>query len=158
MPEYKRMLVTGATGFLGRAIVAAGSLKGHCMVAVSRHGEEVGGAHEQQACGDLSRGIGRIDLKDVDVVIHCAALVHQPKAPAETYGPMNVDLPLALAKAAREAGAARFIQISSVAAITSQTPQGGALDDSAVPAPNIAYFRHVVGKAPQSMVDSVSLV
>ena len=134
-----RLLVTGATGFLGRAIVQAGQLKGHRMVAVSRSGTDVPGAAECQACGDLATGTEAVDLSGVDTVINCAALVHQPNAPAAAYTPLNVDLPIALAKAAREAGARRFIQISSVAAIASRTPAGAILDDSATPSPATPY-------------------
>ncbi|MEM7780404.1 MAG: NAD-dependent epimerase/dehydratase family protein [Pseudomonadota bacterium] len=90
-----RILVTGASGFLGRAIVAAGRLKGHRMVAVSRSAADVEGAAEHQVCGDLGQGIGAVDLSGIDVVIHCAALVHQPNAEEHAYSPMNVDLPVA---------------------------------------------------------------
>lgn len=139
MPAQKRILVTGATGFLGREIVAAGAQKGHHMVAVSRAGTKVEGSNEQQACGDLAQGVSAIQLAGIDAVIHCAALVHQPAAPAAAYTPMNVDLPLALAKTAREAGAKIFVQISSVAAIASQTAPGAVLDDSATPRPSTPY-------------------
>ena len=139
MPAPKRILVTGATGFLGREIVAAGARQGYHMVAVSRAGTAITGSNEQQACGDLARGPSSIQLAGVDAVIHCAALVHQPTAPTAAYTAMNVDLPFALAKAAREAGTQIFVQISSVAAIASQTAPGTVLDDSATPHPSTPY-------------------
>lgn len=145
-----RVLVTGATGFLGRAIVAAGARAGHDMVAASRVGERVAGAREILATGDLAGGIGAMQdggaLAEVDALIHCAARVHvmrrETGADAEAiYRVVNADLPVALAKAARGAGVGRFVQISSVAAIASQTPPGTTLDDSATPAPTTPYGR-----------------
>ena len=139
-----RILVTGASGFLGRAITAAGAEAGHHMIAASRAGTPVTGAGAVQACGDLAQGIGGIDLAGVDAVVHCAARVHVTRreavAQAEAaYRAMNAELPVTLAEAARTAGASRFIQISSVAALASRTAPGATLDDSSPPTPTTPY-------------------
>ena len=138
MPAQKRILVTGATGFLGREIVAAGAQKGHHMVAVSRAGTKVAGSNEQQACGDLAQGVSAIQLAGIDAMIHCAALVHQPAAPAAAYAPINVDLPLVLAKDILDWQPSIELE------------EG--LDRT------IAYFRTIVGEPGRTMVESVSLV
>lgn len=141
-----RILVTGATGFLGRAIVAAGAAAGHHMIAASRAGAHVPGAADLQASGDLAEGVGALDLGGVDAVVNCAARVHvtsreDPHAAEAAYTAMNAEMPVALAIAAREAGARCFIQISSVAAIASLTPPGAVYDDATPPAPTSPYGR-----------------
>lgn len=141
-----RVLVTGANGFLGRAFVAEAASAGHHVIAASRSGMEVAGAAEVQASGDLAEGIGSLDLSGMDAVVNCAARVHvttreEPARAEAAFRAMNAQMPVALARAAREAGAARFVQISSVAAIASRTAPGATLDDSAEPAPTSPYGR-----------------
>lgn len=153
------ILVTGASGFLGRAIVAAGSQAGHHMIAVSRAGAQVPGAAEVQACGDLAVGLHSIDLSGVDCVINCAARVHvlgrEDAAAAETaYRRMNVDVPVELARRACAAGAKQFIQISSVAALASRTAPGEVVDDRTPPAPTSAYGRSKL-RADQRLAELV---
>lgn len=141
-----RVLMTGASGFLGRAVVAEAAGAGHDAIAASRSGESVPGASEVQATGDLVEGIGALDLSGVDAVVNCAARVHvtQREDPARAevaFHAMNAELPVTLAMAAREAGVSRFIQISSVAAIASGTAPGEVLGDDAAPRPTTPYGR-----------------
>lgn len=141
-----RILVTGASGFLGRAIVAAGADAGHHMIAVNRAGTQVPGAAEVQACGDLLAGVGAIALDGVDCVVNCAARVHvttreDPASADAAYLLMNVERPVELALRARAAGVRSLIQISSVAAIASQTSPGETLGDDSTPHPVSPYGR-----------------
>lgn len=141
-----RILVTGASGFLGRAIVAAGAQPGHHMIAVSRAGAQVPGAAEVQACGDLAETVDGVSFAGVDCVVNCAARVHvlereDTAAAQAAYTRMNVEVPLELARGARDAGVRRFIQISSVAALASRTAPGEVVDDDSAPAPTSPYGR-----------------
>ncbi|WP_299195646.1 NAD-dependent epimerase/dehydratase family protein [uncultured Erythrobacter sp.] len=139
-----RILVTGASGFLGRAILRAGADAGHTMVAASRNGEAVDGASEALATGDLVESAASLDLSGVDAVINCAARVHVLKredaarAKAQ-YDAMNAAMPVGLARNAQAAGVRRFIQISSVAAIASASAAGEVLDDASLSAPTTPY-------------------
>jgi len=139
-----RILVTGAAGFLGRAVIASGAEAGHTMIAASRTGEEIEGADRSVATGDMAAGDFVPDLARVDAVINCAARVHVTKAEApdeaaRAYHAANVAMPVALAKRAREAGVRSFVQVSSVAAIASTTPDGSIIDDATPPSPTSAY-------------------
>lgn len=141
-----RVLVTGASGFLGRAIVAAGAQAGHHMIAASRAGTAVPGAAQVQASGDLLAEALALDFSGVDALIHCAARVHvlrreAPGVAEAANQAMNAQLPVRLAMAARESGARRFVQISSVAALASRTPAGATVTDSSPPAPSTPYGR-----------------
>lgn len=141
-----RVLVTGAGGFLGRAIVAEAARAGHHVIAASRTGDRVPGAGGVQAVGDLCAPDCPLDLAGVDAVVNCAARVHvtgreDPAKAEAAYRAMNADLPVRLAEEARAAGAARFVQISSVAAIASRTADGETLGDGAAPRPSTPYGR-----------------
>lgn len=141
-----KIAVTGASGFIGRAVVAQLASKGHHVRALSRSGQACPGAAETAATGDLVAADPAPLVAGCDAVIHCAARVHvlRREAPADAeraYRAMNQDLPLALARTAREGGAARFVQISSAAAIASTSAPGETVTDATEPRPRGPYGR-----------------
>ena len=72
-----RVLVTGATGFVGSHLVTALASRGHQVVAVTRRDVECPGAHEVRVAGDIGPSTDWSGLLgDVDVVVHLAARVH----------------------------------------------------------------------------------
>lgn len=57
-----------------------------------------------------------IDLQGIDVVLHCAALVHQKiEHSYEKYYEINVEYPIKLAKLAKENGVKQFVFMSTIA-------------------------------------------
>lgn len=137
--------VTGANGFLGRALVAQLSRSGHSVRALVRSSGELPTKIEQYACGDLVRHANLDELMNgVDAVINCAARVHvtnreDPQSAEQAYFEMNCKFVERLAKAARRVGVKRIVQMSSVAAVTSSTRQ---LVDDTIPArPTSPYGR-----------------
>lgn len=72
-----RVFVTGAGGFLGRAVVAAAKAAGHDVVALVRPASAGRGGFPDgvtEVAGDLrQRGDWVAALTDVDAVVHCAA-------------------------------------------------------------------------------------
>jgi uncharacterized protein YbjT (DUF2867 family) len=67
------VLVTGATGTLGRAVVHALLAAGHTARALSRHTHVAPPAGAQLTVGDLAQGVGLAEaLTGVDAIIHCA--------------------------------------------------------------------------------------
>ena len=61
--------ITGASGFLGSAIIAEGKRRGWSVVAFSRNpSKQVGGADEMRSLADP----GAVDLGDLDALIHLA--------------------------------------------------------------------------------------
>ncbi len=113
-----RVLVTGATGFLGSRLVRELIRSGHEVFALARSaGSEaaVTRAGANAVRGDLDEP-SDLRLPQVDAVIHAAAhfRLAGPRAP---YFRTNVAGTAALLKMAREAGASTFIYVSAGAVV-----------------------------------------
>lgn len=64
----------------------------------------------------LNQKLEDINFDGTDIVLHCAALVHQKiQHPYEKYHEINVNYPLKLAKLAKQNGVKQFIFISTIA-------------------------------------------
>lgn len=111
MPSPASVLVTGAAGFIGARTVAILREAGHSVVAAGRRpGPGVDVAADLCAPGgaeSLLRAAG-----EGAVVVHLAALAHG-KAAGPGFDAVNHGATRALLRAAREAGAARFVFASS---------------------------------------------
>lgn len=122
-------LVTGATGFVGQALVSSFLIKNKTVKALVRSSSSPLPGDVQPIIGDLTGLVGLVSgqklhnellsaLKGVDVVIHSAARAHvmqeQSADPLEEYRKMNRDATLALARLAVEAGVERFVFLSSI--------------------------------------------
>lgn len=136
-----RILVTGASGFVGRALCPALTQAGHEVIRAMRRDDGQTGA---LVCGDLGPDCAWLDRAGpVEVVIHLAARVHQmyerPVEAERLHQAANADATLTLAARARARGARRFIYISSVKVNGEGRPTPYRADD--VPAPVDAYGR-----------------
>ncbi|BBB12206.1 NAD-dependent epimerase/dehydratase family protein [Sphingopyxis sp. FD7] len=136
--------VTGAAGFLGRHVVGRLAASGYRVRALTRSGTKLASATESLATGDII-GADLMRLVDgCDVVVNCMARVHilrreDPVLAERRYRLVNGEFPLRLADVARRAGATRFVQLSSVAAVRSLTPAGSVVDDDWSPEPTTPY-------------------
>lgn len=131
-----RVLLTGASGFVGRATLAALAKRGLAVRAVSRSGgtQREDGVEWRQ--GDLSvpDGWGRL-LDGVDAVVHLAG-----NAGRGTEAEMmraNAEATAMLARAAATAGVSRFVYASTIRVYGHQ----GHIGATSQPAPADAYGR-----------------
>ncbi|HLN88415.1 MAG TPA: NAD-dependent epimerase/dehydratase family protein, partial [Candidatus Limnocylindrales bacterium] len=115
--EKCRLLVTGATGFIGQHLVPALVGQGHRVVAAVRRPMTLSPSVDQVLIKDLADGVDWMPLlQGIDVVIHLAALVHQRHDVKEAlFEKINRQATADLARATARAGA-RLIFVSSVAA------------------------------------------
>lgn len=131
-----RVLVTGATGFVGSFLIPRLKERGHEVVAVSRSKKE---GHLQIL--DFSQRDAWTDvMKDVDAVIHLAAKVHQMNATdadEKDYFIFNRDVTIQLAQIAKEKGVSKFVFLSSIKALGESREL--AYKDSDIPKPEDAY-------------------
>jgi UDP-glucose 4-epimerase len=101
---------------------------------------------ETVVTGDLlPTGLPQRMFDECDAAINCVARVHIMREteadPERAYLSVNSDLALALLDGAAESGVRRFVQLSSVAAVTSVTPAGTIVDDTFDPRPHSPYGR-----------------
>lgn len=113
-----KVLVTGATGFVGTALVERLTADGVPVVAAVRRDAWIGGAHTV-AVGDIGpRTDWRAALAGVDRVVHLAARAHvtsdQSADPLFEFRKVNVEGTLALARQAAAAGVQRVVFVSSI--------------------------------------------
>ncbi len=131
-PGKLRVLVTGGTGFLGRAVVRRLAAGGHAVVSVSRRApaawERVPGVRYEAA--DLGAGASPGLFRGVDVVIHAAA---ETAGGWEEHGRNSIAATEHVLRAAAAAGVRRVIHVSSLAVLSA--PANGVLsEDTPLPA------------------------
>lgn len=114
--NYSRVLVTGATGFVGRALCGQLTAAGHVVIPAVRRGS---GLPNEVVVGDLRPSTEwRMALVGCDVVVHLAARVHMMREsvqdPLALYREINTSATLNLARQAAQEGVRRFVFISTI--------------------------------------------
>lgn len=114
-----RVLVTGATGALGPAMIRALRAAGHEVRALARRPVAPELAGIESCAGDLT-DLASLDraVLGMDAVVHLAALLHITNPPPDmrtTYHRINVAGTRWLAEAAERAGVRRFVLASTTA-------------------------------------------
>lgn len=137
-----RILVTGASGFVGRPLVAALAQHGHAVRALSRRVLRFPADVDvvQIIDGDGAER-WRNALADVDVVVHLAGIAHAGRGIApEAYDRVNRQMTSDLARAAAASGVGRFIFVSSIRA-QSGAAANHMLTEADAPQPTDDYGR-----------------
>lgn len=145
------VLVTGASGFVGRALVSSLVLAGRSVRAASRQPLAHDVADGFNACGFESAVVGDVNsstdwraaLHGINTVVHLAARVHvmQDKSadPLAEFRRVNVAGTLRLAQQAVDAGVRRLVFISSIKVNGEVTALGCPYTADNSPAPVDAY-------------------
>ncbi|QPC93734.1 NAD(P)-dependent oxidoreductase [Mesorhizobium sp. INR15] len=141
-----RVLVTGASGFLGGHVMTR--LAGSGMPALAQ-------GRERQRCAALETAgheVAQFDLSqpfdtathrllgDVDMIVHCAAL-SAPFGQLADFETANVTATSNLVDFAREQGVRRFVHISSPSVCFAYRDQLDVTEDSPLPDPVNHYAR-----------------
>lgn len=122
-----RLVVTGATGFVGRALCPVLREHGHSVRPLGR-----------ADTGDLSGALDwRPLVEGADAVIHLAALAHDRGSDRRSIVAVNVRATEALSKAAARAGA-KFLFLSTVKVLGEETGSAP-FDDRSPVAPGDTY-------------------
>ncbi|MEL7343339.1 MAG: NAD(P)-dependent oxidoreductase [Pseudomonadota bacterium] len=110
-----RVLVTGATGFLGGAVVQMLREAGHIVIATGRSPvgcKRLADAGIQTHQVDLSAPTTGAAFGALDAVVHTAAL-SAPWGPRAAFEAANIVATRNVIAIARQAGVRRFVNISS---------------------------------------------
>ena len=139
----RRVLVTGAGGFIGTSLCRLLGDRGFDVVAGVRDPSSAAAAHPVRAIGNLGDGQALSDaVADVEFVVHLAARAHvMPETmsdPLAAYRRTNVEGTRLLARAAARAGVRRFVFLSSVKVNGERTGATPFTEDDP-PAPEDAY-------------------
>lgn len=142
------VLITGCTGFLGRALLNDLRQAGlRSIVAAVRSGSVSCGVGVRAATvGEINESTDWTDaVKGIDLVIHCAGRVPVSadfdRRCLDEFYRVNVAGSLRLARQAASAGARRFVFISSIKVNGERTSLDGVFTESDPPCPEDTYGR-----------------
>lgn len=107
-----RILITGATGFIGHTLAAALEQRGHAVVRASRNAGP-GGVRADFAAVP-SRGWWQAHLAGVDAVVNAVGILREQGA--QTFRALHTDAPTELFHACASAGVRRVVQVSALGA------------------------------------------
>jgi nucleoside-diphosphate-sugar epimerase len=138
-----RLLVTGASGFVGQAVCVQALRRGLTVRAALRKHGELPGSVEPALVGEIN---GATDwgsaLRDVDIVIHLAARVHvmhdEASDPLEEFRRVNVAGTEHLARAAAASGVKRLVYVSSIK-VNGEATSGSKFSEVDTPSPQDPY-------------------
>lgn len=142
--DMTKILLTGATGFVGRRLLAMLKERGHhCRAAVRRASSTVDVPAESVVVGDIDADTDWLSaVKDRDAVVHLAARVHvmhdQVDNPLAEFRKINLEGTCSLARAAAAAGVKRFVYISTIK-VNGEATRDRPFRADSIPAPSDPY-------------------
>src|SRR5215470_11432293 len=145
--------LTGATGFIGQYLLQEMPKRGHRVRALLRRPASMPVQTSSAVIGDLTKPQNMsAALEGVDAVVHSAGLAHAMSGvPENDYRLINTEATVRLARAARRAGAKRFVFLSSIRAQCGPTADT-VLTEAVEPRPTDAYGRSKLA-AEQSLAE-----
>jgi nucleoside-diphosphate-sugar epimerase len=140
----KRVLITGATGFVGRVLCEVATQAGYTVRAAVRGGKNApsAGTAEWVNVGEIGAATDwHAALEGVEYIIHAAArahVLHDAPAAAQLYFETNERGTQMLAEAAAAAGVRRLVYVSSIKVNGEETSRAPYMAEDA-PQPQDAY-------------------
>lgn len=141
------MLVTGAAGFVGQAVIAKLNMDAdrYQVTSLTRTSPLSGAIQSSVVYGDICEPLdwNTHALVHVHTVVHCAARVHvvddRTTDPLAEFRRVNLNGTLNLARQAAQSGVRRFVFVSSIKVNGESTAPGRPFKADDSPAPKDAY-------------------
>lgn len=139
----KKIFITGANGCVGHMLIRHLLEQGFDVTALAFDERDTGnieGLPLSIEFGDICDGQRMREIFDrhsFDVVVHLAALVHNPGAPEALYRTVNVDATALLTALSRQTSVRHFIFVSTVAVFGDRTD--GVVAEGDFPKPTTPY-------------------
>ncbi len=135
-----RILVTGAAGFIGRALCRGLVERGHAVLGAVRGAADPIRGVEFHAVGEIGPRTGwSSSMAGVDIVVHLANRAH--RTTIDRSAAVEAEAAAALAHQASAAGVRRLVHMSSVRAMGEATPPGVPFCAGDAPRPQDRYGR-----------------
>jgi nucleoside-diphosphate-sugar epimerase len=155
--------VTGAAGFIGRALCPGLVERGHFVLGITRHPSPPIPGVELRPVGDIGPGTDWSGFLDfIDIVVHLASRAHRSERDAADND--EAQAARILAQSAARAGVRRLVHMSSIRAVGDATPPGAPFRETDPPHPRDRYGRGKLGierallaAAPEHMLETVIL-
>jgi UDP-glucose 4-epimerase len=138
-----KILITGASGFVGQALTRDLAAAGHQVRAAARSTTTIKSENiEPTTLPDLNEPVDWAPLLDgIDAVVHLAGIAHAgPGIAEDRYDRVNRAATAELAAAAARSGVTRFVFVSSIRAQSGPTADR-VLTEADVPIPTDPYGR-----------------
>lgn len=158
----KKILITGASGFVGQAFLSRVQAEKHYMpTVVVRKKIETNQPIEQIIIENLANADWSGILPNTEIVVHIAGRAHILQKTSieslQAFRAVNVEATLALARQALAAGVKRFIFISSIAVNGQQTDKPFTELDQANPKSDYARSKYEAEQALQKLTANTSM-
>ena len=139
-----RILSTGSTGFVGKALMSALHIKRHEISAPMRAQSESSASLNSFLVGDINAATNwSTALQGADAVVHLAARVHVMRDtadnPLKEFRSVNTEGTLNLARQAAAAGIRRFIFLSTIGVNGNSTSLGRFFTETSASLPHDFY-------------------
>lgn len=114
----QRVFVTGATGFVGRAVIQALRAEGYVVRCLVRRGSEphlrgLGGIERVEGDVLVRRGLPE-DIAGCDAVVHLVGIIREVPAAGVTFEKVHVEGTRNVLEAAVSAGVRRYLHMSAL--------------------------------------------
>lgn len=118
-----KLLVSGATGFVGSFLCQSLAAAGHEVVAISRSGE-VSPRLQVHSLVTTLEELSERDLAGADAFVHLAGIAHRRGAEAAVFSQVNCDLTIDVFEKAQRAEVGAFVYLSTAKVHGDGSPTG----------------------------------
>lgn len=139
MTQNKRVLVTGASGFIGGNVLALLSSK-YRIICQDRKSDSIESDPNHHFKLDINTYTDWSNcLKNIDAIVHLAAVAHNNSTDPNYIHEVNVRGTVNLAQQAAEHGVKRFVFISSIVVLGNSTTNSRTFDENSVTSVHSQY-------------------